>query len=367
MTLTLDNVSKIVGSETHIDNVSLELMEGGFNVLLGRTLAGKTTLMRLMTGLDRPTRGRVLVDGRDVTGLGVRKRDVAMVYQQFINYPSLTCYNNIASPLKLAGLGKAEVDQRVHEEAERLHIEHLLDRLPSELSGGQQQRVALARAFAKGAPFLFLDEPLANLDYKLREDLRNEMRQMFGSGGRTTVVYATTEPQEVLMLGGNVAVLDKGRLLQSGPALDVYHRPATMAISKIFSDPPINLIRAQIDAKVCRLLPDVTFPPASHMGALPPDDYWVGVRANYISLADPGDRATAIPVSVELAEINGSETYIHAQYGKLTLIALIEGVHDFRFGETIRFYLDPERLFVFDMAGKLVAVPGQATEKRRVG
>jgi len=365
MALTLENISKVVGSETYIDNVSLELEEGSFNILLGHSLAGKTTLMRLMAGLDHPTKGRVLVDGRDVTGVGVRKRNVAMVYQQFINYPSLTCYQNIASPLKLAGLGKAELDRRVHEEAERLHIEPLLDRLPSELSGGQQQRVALARALAKDAPFLFLDEPLANLDYKLREELREEMRQMFRSGGRTTVIYATTEPQEVLILGENVAVLDKGRLLQSGPALEVYRRPATMSVSEIFSDPPINMVRARINAEGCQLSPEVTLPRASHMGALAPGDYWVGVRANHIGLVDPRGRATAISLSVMLTEINGSETYIHAQNGDLKLIALLEGVHSYSLGNNIRFYVNPERLFVFDMAGKLVAVPGSAVTERR--
>ena len=366
MTLALENVSKLVGAETYIDNISLELAEGTFNVLLGRTLAGKTTLMRLMAGLDRPTHGRVLVDGSDVTGVSVRKRNVAMVYQQFINYPSLTCYENIASPLKLARFPKAEIDRRVRAEAERLHIEHLLDRLPSELSGGQQQRIALARSLAKDAGFLFLDEPLANLDYKLREELREEMRQMFG-GGRTTVVYATTEPQEALLLGGNTAVIDKGRLLQYGPALDVYRCPASMTVSEIFSDPPINLMRASISAEGCRLSPEVAFPCAPHMRALAPGDYRVGVRANHIELAQPRPGAVPIPVEVELAEISGSETYIHARHADMTMIALVEGVHLYGLGEAIRFYLDPDRLFVFSEAGKLVAVPEGVADDRRVG
>jgi glycerol transport system ATP-binding protein len=365
MTLALENVSMVVGAETYIDNVSLELAEGSFNVLLGLTLAGKTTLMRLMAGLDRPTRGRVLVDGRDVTGVPVRRRNVAMVYQQFINYPSLTGYENIASPLRLARLPKAEIDRRVRAEARRLHIEHLLDRLPSELSGGQQQRVALARALAKDAPFLFLDEPLANLDYKLREELREEMRQMFGAG-QTTVVYATTEPQEALLLGGNTAVVDKGRLLQYGPALDVYRRPASMTVSEIFSDPPINLTRASISPESCRLSPEVAFPLARHMRALAPGDYRVGVRANHIDLAQPHSGAVAIPVAVELAEISGSETYLHARHADITLVACVEGVHSYGLGETIQFYLDPNQLFVFSGAGKLVAVPASAAGDRRL-
>ncbi len=358
MTLALDNVSKIVGPETHIDGVSLELVEGSFNVLLGRTLAGKTTLMRLMAGLERPTHGRVLVDGRDVTGVGVRKRNVAMVYQQFINYPSMTCYQNIASPLKLAGAGKAEIDRRVRKEAERLHVEHLLDRLPVELSGGQQQRVALARAIVKGAPYLFLDEPLANLDYKLREELREEMRQMFDDSG-TTVVYATTEPREALLLGGNTAVLSEGRLLQFGPALDVYRHPVSTTVSEIFSDPPINLVNAHFGPEGCRLSPEMVIPRAPYMSALSEGDYLVGVRPNHIELDHSRKDTVAVPVTVELAEINGSETYIHGKHGELTMIASVAGIHGYELGEVIQFYLDPNRLFVFDGSGKLVAVPEQ--------
>jgi glycerol transport system ATP-binding protein len=183
------------------------------------------------------------VDGKDVTCVSVRERNVAMVYQQFVNYPSFTVYENIASPLRLAKcLSAKEIDAKVRATAEMLQIEHLLDRLPAELSGGQQQRTAMARALVKGASLLLLDEPLVNLDYKLREELRSEMCQIFGRG-ITTVVYATTEPQEALMLGGNTAVLDAGRLLQNGPALEVYHRPATVGTSQVFSNPPINLIR----------------------------------------------------------------------------------------------------------------------------
>ena len=179
MSLSLEGITKKVGLETHVDNVSLSFEPGSRNVLLGRTLAGKTSLLRLMAGLDRPTSGRVLVNGKDVTGKSVRKRSIAMVYQQFINYPSLTVYKNIASPLKIAGLEKAEIDRRVREIAEMLHIENLMDRLPAELSGGQQQRIAIARALVKETELLLLDEPLVNLDYKLREELRAELQDIF--------------------------------------------------------------------------------------------------------------------------------------------------------------------------------------------
>ena len=203
------------------------MQPGAVNVLLGATLAGKTTLLRLMAGLDRPGGGRILEDGRDVTGVSVRKRDVAMVYQQFINYPSLTVFENIASPLRNPAAGGGD-PQRVAAMAEHPAPRRpFLARLPAQLSGGQQQRTALARALIKGAGLLLLDEPLSNLDYKLREELRGELAALF-AGGRTTVVYATAEPQEALQLGGHTAVLHEGRLLQQGPTAGGV-RPARLA------------------------------------------------------------------------------------------------------------------------------------------
>ncbi|MDZ7697916.1 MAG: ABC transporter ATP-binding protein [Deltaproteobacteria bacterium] len=216
MSLSLQEVTKTVGRETHINNVSLSFESGSRNILLGRTLAGKTSLLRLMAGLDRPTFGRIMANGKDVTGKSVRKRSVAMVYQQFINYPSLTVFNNIASPLKLAKIDKSDIDRRVRRTAEMLHLDHFLDRLPSELSGGQQQRVAIARALVKESDLLLLDEPLVNLDYKLREELREELQDIFETR-KSIVVYTTTEPTEALMLGGNIVVMDEGRVLQTGP------------------------------------------------------------------------------------------------------------------------------------------------------
>ena len=203
MGLLLQNINKTVGQETHLSAINLDFASGSRNVILGRTLAGKTSLLRIMAGLDRPSKGRVLIDGRDVTGVSVRKRSVAMVYQLFINYPSLTVYQNIASPLKTSGTSTSEIDRQVREIAEMLRIEDLLDRLPAELSGGQQQRTAIARAMVKNADLLLMDEPLVNLDYKLREELRVELQEIFMQR-KAIVVYTTTEPSEALMLGGNI-------------------------------------------------------------------------------------------------------------------------------------------------------------------
>ena len=221
MNLELKDIAQRVGTETHLFPQSLTLEPGAVNVLLGATKAGKTSLMRIMAGLDKPSEGAIFSDGINVTGVSVRKRNVAMVYQQFINYPTMTVQENIAAPLRLRGA--LDIESRVVALATRLHIESFLQRLPAELSGGQQQRVALARALAKEAPLMMFDEPLVNLDYKLREELREELAAVF-STGESTVVYATTEPAEALMLGGYTAVLDKGELLQYGRTPDIFHR-----------------------------------------------------------------------------------------------------------------------------------------------
>ncbi len=224
MTLELRNVSLRVGAETYIYPTTLTLIEGGFNVLLGTTLAGKTTLMQLMAGLRRPTTGEIWFNGRDVTGVAVQKRNVSMVYQQFINYPNLSVFENIASPLRVAHVRRREIAERVERIAALLQLTPMLQRRPSELSGGQQQRTALARALVKDADLILLDEPLVNLDYKLREELRDELPRLF-AGRQCTVVYSTTEPGEALLLGGHTAAMHEGRVTQFGPTGEIYRRP----------------------------------------------------------------------------------------------------------------------------------------------
>ena len=190
-------------------------------MLLGTTLAGKTTLMQLMAGIQKPSSGSIRFRGKDVTGVAVQKRNVSMVYQQFINYPNFSVYDNIASPLRVAGMDKAEIERRVMAAAELLRLTPMLKRRPSELSGGQQQRTAIARAIVKDSDLILLDEPLANLDYKLREELRDELPKLF-AGRNAIVVYATTEPTEALLFGGNTATLHEGRITQFGPTSPVY-------------------------------------------------------------------------------------------------------------------------------------------------
>src|SRR3954470_16018190 len=192
MTLELRQVTKRVGADVHIHETDLVLREGSFNILLGTTLAGKTTLMQLMAGLERPTSGEIWFRGRDVTGVPVQRRNVSMVYQQFINYSNFSVYENIASPLRVAGMTRSEIDARVRKVADLLRLSPMLNRRPNELSGGQQQRTAIARALVKDSDIILLDEPLANLDYKLREELRDELPRLFADR-HCIVAYATTE------------------------------------------------------------------------------------------------------------------------------------------------------------------------------
>lgn len=358
MKLELSSVSKKVGAETHLYEMSLTL-NAGLNVLLGPTLAGKTSLMRLMAGLDRPATGSVKMNGQDVTKVNPRKRSVAFVYQQFINYPSLTVFENIASPLRVAGVPRDEVMRRVNKVAEILHLEPFLNRLPAALSGGQQQRTALARALVKQADLLLLDEPLVNLDYKLREELREELRDIFAERD-AIVVYATTEPLEALMLGGRTAVLDQGKLLQFGETLEVYHRPAVRRAGEIFSDPPMNLVPVNVENGQIALSGQVKFPLPDHMQSLANGSYSLGLRVNHVGLSQRSTNDVVMPATVALAEINGSETYLHAEHQGLRVVSQIEGVHRFDLGQAVTLYLEPKRLYAFADSGQLVAAPSRA-------
>ncbi|MBB5017637.1 glycerol transport system ATP-binding protein [Chitinivorax tropicus] len=363
MLLKLNGVSKRVAGETHLYPLDLVLAPGEINVLLGPTRAGKTTLMRLMAGLDHPTTGQVVDNGVDVTGVSVRKRNLAMVYQQFVNYPSFTVFDNIASPLRLQGGIRAdEIRRRVGEMADKLHIAHLLDRLPGELSGGQQQRTALARALVKQAPLLLLDEPLVNLDYKLREALRTELKQLFAHGS-TTVVYATTEPQEALLLGGHTAVLDEGRLLQYGPTLDVFHTPSSMRVAQVFSDPPMNLlpVTVQPDERQLMLGHHTRLPLVSHLTQLNQGPAIIGIRPSHVRLQPRHADDHPLICDVDLAEVSGSDTYLHAHHAGLALVAQLPGVQLLPPGSQVTVYLNPADMFAFAADGPLLASPHRHT------
>ncbi|MFC3283123.1 ABC transporter ATP-binding protein [Litchfieldella rifensis] len=356
MSLTLENVDHVVDGARHISEANLAFEPGSFNVLLGRTLAGKTTLMRLMAGLEPPSRGRILMNGHDVTGVPVRQRNVSMVYQQFINYPSLTVFDNIASPLKLARVDRQEIKRRVRETAEMLHIEHLLDRYPQELSGGQQQRTAMARALVKDADLVLFDEPLVNLDYKLREELRLEMRKLF-QARNTIAVYATTEASEALALGGTTTLLHEGRIIQSGPTEEVYGHPCNVTAAGLFSEPPINLLDVQVRGASVHFGADMCFARPAWLRELEDGRYQLGVRPSHLSLTPLAEDDLEFNVTVDLAEISGSETFLHVSNRHLSLVLHLNGIHDFDVDDSVRVFVPGSKLVVFDAQETLIKAP----------
>jgi glycerol transport system ATP-binding protein len=355
MSLVLDNVSRIVGTQQHIAGVTLELGRGTLNVLLGPTLSGKTSLMRLMAGLDRPTSGRVFFNGQDVTHAPVRGRSVAMVYQQFINYPSMSVYENIASPLRVARVQRDEIDRRVREAARLLRLEPLLERMPLELSGGQQQRTAIARALVKRAECVLMDEPLANLDYKLREELREELPRIFAASG-AVFVYATTEPSEALLLGGNTAVLHQGQIAQFGPTAEIYRNPANLTAASTFSDPPLNRIAAEKHGLDIRFNGG-SLAAAGPFAELEDGPYHLGFRAHHLGFERLNDESLALAGRVSVSEITGSESFVHFETATHRLVALVQGVRRYEPGQMVEAFLQPRHLFVFDGNGRLRVAP----------
>ena len=350
MSIELKGVVKQLDGETHIYETNLKLAEGGFNVLLGTTLAGKTTLMRLMAGLELPSAGEICFNGKNVTGVPVQKRSVAMVYQAFVNYPNFSVFDNIASPLKVQRIAKAEIKSRVEAIADLLQLGPMLQRLPQELSGGQQQRTALARALVKNAELVLLDEPLANLDYKLREELREELPRLFADSG-ATVVYATSEPAEALLLGGHTATMHCGRVIEYGDTAQVYRRPGNMISAAVFTDPPINTIMVKKQGEMINLDERVSWQvPQSHHG-LDDGDYQLGIRPHHLTPYPDTENSAAITGQVKIVEISGSASLIHLQFKDNHWVSESPGVHPCSVGDSITLYINIKHCLLFDANG----------------
>ena len=234
MTIQLSNISLVSNKMKALNDVSLTFEAGSLNILVGMrgVVSGKTSLLRVIAGLERSHTGAVLFDNTDITKLSVQMRNVAFVHQQFINYTHMTVRQNISSPLDVAKLPANEIKIKVQTIARQLNIESCLEQFPSDLSGGQLQRTALARALVKDARVILLDEPLLNLDYKLREALRDEIRDLLRKTG-AIAVYATNDPNEALALGGKVFLFDEGNLIQQGDAALVYREPINIAAARM--------------------------------------------------------------------------------------------------------------------------------------
>jgi glycerol transport system ATP-binding protein len=362
MGLELKNISLVEGGENWITDISVTF-DAGINVLVGPNLAGKTTLMRIIAGLTKPTEGSVILNGVDITDLSVQKRSVSFVYQQFINYPAFTVFENIASPLKVSELkpSKEEIQARVEEMANLLGLTPFLKRKPNELSGGQQQRVAIARALARKSDLVLLDEPLANLDYKLREQLRDELQDIF-SNTQDIVLYSTAEPSEALDFASHTIVLSQGSLAQEGSALELYRNPQSVSVAEALSDPPINLVSSAVTSGSASI-GSVKFP-FSDPAISGRSSFTLGIQPHRIHLSREHSSDVEFRGVVQLAEVTGSITYIHLTLdsGEYVVIEL-DGAFPVDPDEVVTGYFSTDQLYGFDPdSGETLFVPKVAVK-----
>src|SRR5436190_3512703 len=246
MSISLQHLSKSFGADYVVDDLSLEIADGEFVVLLGPSGCGKTTTLRMIAGLEQATSGDILIDSRRVNDLPPQKRDVAMVFQSYALYPHMSVAENVGYPLRVRKLSPEEIRRQVGQVAVRLEIEPLLDRKPRELSGGERQRVALARAIIRQPRAFLMDEPLSNLDARLRLQMRGELKHLQGQLG-TTTVYVTHDQAEAMTLGHRVAVMNRGKLQQFDTPLTIYNQPANRFVAEFVGSPAMNFIEGHFD------------------------------------------------------------------------------------------------------------------------
>jgi multiple sugar transport system ATP-binding protein len=333
-----------------VDDLDLEIGEGEFMVLVGPSGSGKTTALRLLAGLEKLDSGRIELGGRDVSGVPSKERDVAMVFQNYALYPSKTVAENIGFALKMHGVDKQEREQRVREAAQLLAIDELLDRKPRQLSGGQRQRVAMGRAIVRRPQAFLMDEPLSNLDAKLRVQTRVQIAEL-QRRLKTTTVYVTHDQGEAMTLGDRVAVLHHGRLQQCAPPRELYEQPANAFVAGFIGSPQMNLIRTPLNDGTVRLgEQSLTLP--RHLreaaGRKQRAEIIMGIRPEHITVQ--GEGGDGIPAEVVLVESMGADAYLHASLGGLDtrFVARTEGRDSPPAGARVRLRVDPERMYAFD-------------------
>lgn len=349
--IELQHVTKqFKGGVTALDDVSFSVRPAEFFVLLGPTGAGKTTTLRVIAGLEKQTAGEILFDGDPVGDMTPADRDVGFVFQQYSLYPTMTVYDNLAFPLRspMRRLTDEEIRQRVVEAADMLHIAHLLERKTSRLSGGEMQRVSIGRAIVRRPRAFLMDEPLSNLDAKLRESLRVELQHLQKSEGNTTL-FVTHDQIEALTMADRIAVLNQGRIVQIGTPEDIYDRPATTYVATLVGTPRINLVDAEmVDGHIQVKDSDVQIPlPA---GRQLPAQFTVGIRPEDIHPTTGG----TFSGEVVLTEPLGVETVLHISSGTQVFLCLIPGLTSLRVGDNVRFEIAPERLHCFRADGQRI-------------
>jgi multiple sugar transport system ATP-binding protein len=347
--IRLEAISKHFGEVAALENVSLDVRDGEFYVLLGPTGAGKTTTLRVVAGLEKQTAGRVIFDGVAVDDVPPADRDVAFVFQQYSLYPNMTVYDNLAFPLRspLRRTPENEIRRRIGAAAETLRISHLLERKTARLSGGEMQRVSIGRAIVRSPRVFLMDEPLSNLDAKLRESLRVELKHIQKVQNSTTI-FVTHDQIEALTMADRIAVLDHGRILQIGTPKDIYDRPATTFVAQLVGTPRINLLPTERHAEGLVVTGSAIHLPAPAAGV--PDHLLLGVRPEDVRMHAEG----AHEGSVVLIEPLGVETIVHIRSGERTLLSVIAGTSSAAIGQTVRFNLAAERVHLFNMEGQRI-------------
>lgn len=348
----LRHITKRFRTVTALDDVSFDVKEGEFFVLLGPTGAGKTTTLRVIAGLERPDKGEVLFDGDSVNHLSPSERDVAFVFEQYSLYPSMSVYDNLAFPLRspLRRVPEPEIRQRVQETAEKLRISHLLHRTTAHLSGGEMQRVSLGRALVRRPRIFLMDEPLSNLDAKLREALRVELKHLQKTEGSTTL-FVTHDQIEALTMGDRIGVLSQGHLIQIGTPEDIYDRPATTFVAQLVGTPRINLVQAHRRNDALYVADSPVYLPLP-MSRDVPSALLVGVRPEDVKIHERGE----FPAEIVLTEPLGVETILHLKTGNQTLLSVVPGMTSLRVKDQVRFSIAPERLHYFRLDGTRISV-----------
>jgi ABC-type sugar transport system ATPase subunit len=337
--VSLRNIVKRHGNVTALKGIDLDIRPGEFFALLGPSGSGKTTTLRILAGLEAHDAGKVILDGRDVTGTDPGERDVAMVFQSYALYPHMSVYENIAFPLRMVKTPSAEIDRAVRESASRVKIEHLLERRPGQLSGGQQQRCALARAIVRKPRLFLLDEPLSNLDAKLRLETRVELRKLQRALD-VTAVYVTHDQEEAMTIADRLAVFMEGAIVQTGTPEDVFRRPATVEVATFLGNPPMNLMPGRLSGH------DVVI--ADHRMRLDADygaerDVLVGVQPSRIEVGAEG-----IAAHVDLTEQLGDSVIVDLQLGATRVRAKLPERSRLAEGARVHVRFDAADMHLFD-------------------
>jgi sn-glycerol 3-phosphate transport system ATP-binding protein len=341
-TVTLDAVRKSYGAREVVHGVSCAVADGELVVVVGPSGCGKSTLLRMVAGLETVSAGTVAIDGRVVNRVEPKDRDIAMVFQNYALYPHMSVYDNMAYGLRMRRMARAEITERVERAAAILQLAELLDRKPRQLSGGQRQRVAMGRAIVRDPKVFLFDEPLSNLDAKLRVQMRVEIKRLQQELG-TTSLYVTHDQVEAMTLADRLVVMNAGNVDQIGPPLDLYERPATVFVAGFIGSPAMNLIGGHVDSGGVAI-GDLVLP-LDGQAAEPGRKVTIGLRPENLELADDGP----ILVKTELLERLGADTIVHGRLGDgTTLTARAPGALALHLGEPIRLAIAPGHIHLFD-------------------